>query len=133
MMPGAAHQSVLLPEAVDALHIQPDGFYVDGTFGRGGHASLMLDELNEAGRLMVMDRDPDAIVAAMEMMGGDKRVTIVHAPSSSLGEKLEALGYMGKVNGILFDFGVSSPQLDTAERGFSFQRDGALDMRMEIY
>ena len=66
-MPGAAHQSVLLPEAVDALHMQPDGFYVDGTFGRGGHASLMLDKLNDSGRLMVMDRDPDAIAAAMEM------------------------------------------------------------------
>ncbi len=131
MISGATHQSVLLPEAVDALHIQPDGFYVDGTFGRGGHASLMLGKLNEAGRLMVMDRDPDAIAAAMEMMGADKRVTIVHAPFSSLGEKLEALGYMGKVDGILFDFGVSSPQLDTAERGFSFQRDGALDMRMD--
>jgi 16S rRNA (cytosine1402-N4)-methyltransferase len=130
-MPGAAHQSVLLPEAVDALHMQPDGFYVDGTFGRGGHASLMLDKLNDSGRLMVMDRDPDAIAAAMEMMGGDARVTIVHAPFSSLGEKLESLGYMGKVDGILFDFGVSSPQLDTAERGFSFQRDGALDMRMD--
>jgi 16S rRNA (cytosine1402-N4)-methyltransferase len=128
---GAAHQSVLLPEAVDALHMRPDGFYVDGTFGRGGHASLMLGRLNEQGRLMVMDRDPDAIAAAMKLMGDDERVTIMHAPFSSLGEKLKDLGYMGKVDGILFDFGVSSPQLDTAERGFSFQRDGALDMRMD--
>lgn len=131
MISGAAHQSVLLPEAVDALHMQPGGFYVDGTFGRGGHASLMLDRLGKSGQLMVMDRDPDAIAAAIEMMGNDERVTIVHAPFSSLGEKLKALGYMGKVDGILFDFGVSSPQLDTAERGFSFQRDGALDMRMD--
>ncbi len=131
MIAGAAHQSVLLPEAVDALHMQPDGFYVDGTFGRGGHAGLMLARLGEQGRLMVMDRDPDAISAAKEMMGEDERVFIVHAPFSSLAEKLTALGYMGKVNGILFDFGVSSPQLDNAERGFSFQRDGALDMRMD--
>ncbi len=131
MSSGAAHQSVLLPEAVDALHMRPDGFYVDGTFGRGGHAGLMLGRLNEQGRLMVMDRDPDAIAAAMKLMGDDERVTIVHAPFSSLGEKLKGLGYMGKVDGILFDFGVSSPQLDTAERGFSFQRDGALDMRMD--
>ncbi|MCP4011183.1 MAG: 16S rRNA (cytosine(1402)-N(4))-methyltransferase RsmH [Proteobacteria bacterium] len=131
MISGAAHQSVLLPEAVDALHMRPDGFYVDGTFGRGGHAGLMLGRLNEQGRLMVMDRDPDAIAAAMKLMGDDQRVTIVHAPFSSLGEKLKDLGYMGKVDGILFDFGVSSPQLDTAERGFSFQRDGALDMRMD--
>ena len=85
MMPGAAHQSVLLPEAVDALNMQPDGFYVDGTFGRGGHAGLMLDKLNETGRLMVMDRDPDAIAAAIEMLGSDARVIIVHAPFSSLG------------------------------------------------
>lgn len=131
MISGAAHKSVLLHEAVEALHMQPDGFYVDGTFGRGGHAALMLNQLGEAGHLMVMDRDPDAIAAAIDMMGDDERVSIVHAPFSSLGEKIEAEGYMGKVDGILFDFGVSSPQLDTAERGFSFQRDGALDMRMD--
>ena len=131
MISGAAHQSVLLPEAVDALHMRPDGFYVDGTFGRGGHAGLMLSELGEQGRLMVMDRDPEAIAAATLMMGDDKRVSIVHAPFSSLREQLEARGSMGKVDGILFDFGMSSPQLDNAERGFSFQRDGALDMRMD--
>jgi 16S rRNA (cytosine1402-N4)-methyltransferase len=122
---------VLLPEAVDALHMRPDGFYVDGTFGRGGHACLMLGKLNEQGRLLVLDRDPDAIAAAVKLMGDDERVTIIHAPFSSLGEKLKAMGVTGEVDGILFDFGVSSPQLDTAERGFSFQRDGALDMRMD--
>ncbi len=131
MTPGATHQSVLLPEAVDALHMRPDGFYVDGTFGRGGHACLMLGKLNEQGRLLVLDRDPDAIAAAVKLMGDDERVTIIHAPFSSLGEKLKAMGVTGEVDGILFDFGVSSPQLDTAERGFSFQRDGALDMRMD--
>jgi len=128
---GATHHSVLLPEAVEALRMRPDGFYVDGTFGRGGHASVMLGQLNKQGRLMVMDRDPDAIAAAIELMGDDERVTIIHAPFSSLGEKLKELGHMGCVDGILFDFGVSSPQLDSAERGFSFQRDGALDMRMD--
>jgi 16S rRNA (cytosine1402-N4)-methyltransferase len=122
---------VLLPEAVDALHMRPDGFYVDGTFGRGGHACLMLGKLNQQGRLLVLDRDPDAIAAAVKLMGDDERVTIIHAPFSSLGEKLKAMGVTGEVDGILFDFGVSSPQLDTAERGFSFQRDGALDMRMD--
>lgn len=131
MTPAATHQSVLLPEAVDALHMRPDGFYVDGTFGRGGHACLMLGKLNEQGRLLVLDRDPDAIAAAVKLMGDDERVTIIHAPFSSLGEKLRVIGVVGEVDGILFDFGVSSPQLDTAGRGFSFQRDGALDMRMD--
>ncbi len=127
----AMHQPVLLHEAVDALQIKPDGFYVDGTFGRGGHASLLLARLDQKGRLWVMDRDPGAVSVAMRMMGDDKRVTILHAPFSSLGEKLKAKGLMGKVDGILLDFGVSSPQLDEPERGFSFQRDGALDMRMD--
>jgi 16S rRNA (cytosine1402-N4)-methyltransferase len=122
---------VLLPEAVDALHMRPDGFYVDGTFGRGGHACLMLGKLNQQGRLLILDRDPDAIAAAVKLMGDDERVTIIHAPFSSLGHKLKAMDVTGEVDGILFDFGVSSPQLDTAERGFSFQRDGALDMRMD--
>ena len=127
----AMHQSVLLHEAVDALQIKPDGFYVDGTFGRGGHASLLLARLDKNGCLWVMDRDPDAISVAMRLMGDDERVTIMHAPFSSLGEKLRSKGLMGKVDGILLDFGVSSPQLDEPGRGFSFQRDGALDMRMD--
>ena len=131
MMSGAAHQSVLLTEAVDALFTRPDGLYVDGTFGRGGHAACLLEKLNEQGRLLVMDRDPQAIAVAEQMMGEDERVTIIHAPFSSLGQQLHSMGVMGKVDGILFDFGVSSPQLDQAERGFSFQNDGALDMRMD--
>lgn len=131
MSGGAAHQSVLLHEAVDALQIQPDGFYVDGTFGRGGHARLILAGLSQQGRLLVMDRDSEAIAVAMRLMGEDKRVTIVHGPFSGLADKLRAIGMMGRVDGILLDFGVSSPQLDTAARGFSFQREGALDMRMD--
>lgn len=127
----ATHQSVLLHEAVDALQVRAGGFYVDGTFGRGGHASLLLGKLDQHGRLLVMDRDPDAISVAMQLMGDDERVTIVHAPFSSLGEKLAALDLMGKVDGILLDFGMSSPQLEVPDRGFSFQRDGALDMRMD--
>jgi 16S rRNA (cytosine1402-N4)-methyltransferase len=122
---------VLLHEAVDALQVRAGGFYVDGTFGRGGHASLLLGKLDQHGRLLVMDRDPDAISVAMQLMGDDERVTIVHAPFSSLGEKLAALDLMGKVDGILLDFGMSSPQLEVPDRGFSFQRDGALDMRMD--
>jgi len=131
VMTGAAHQSVLLHEAVDALFTRPDGLYVDATFGRGGHAALLLSRLGPQGRLLVMDRDPDAILAAQAMMGNDSRVTIIHAPFSSLAEQLEQLGVMGELDGILFDFGVSSPQLDEASRGFSFQRDGVLDMRMD--
>lgn len=131
MIAGAAHQSVLLNEAVDALFTRPDGLYIDGTFGRGGHASKLLSKLNEYGRLLVMDRDPEAIAAARQMMGSDERVTIIHAPFSSLGQQLYSMSMMGEVDGILFDFGVSSPQLDQAERGFSFQQDGVLDMRMD--
>ena len=131
MMTGAAHQSVLLHEAIDALFTRPDGLYVDATFGRGGHAGFLLSRLGPQGRLLVMDRDPDAIAVAQQMMGDDPRVTIIHAPFSSLAEQLQERGLMGAVDGILFDFGVSSPQLDEAGRGFSFQRDGALDMRMD--
>jgi len=131
MNDGATHQSVLLHEAIDALYTQPDGFYVDATFGRGGHARRLLDRLDENGRLLVMDRDPQAIEVAQQMMGSDPRVIIVHAPFSSLGNQLYAMDRLGSVQGILFDFGVSSPQLDQAERGFSFQQDGVLDMRMD--
>ncbi len=131
MIAGAAHQAVLLHEAIDALFTRPDGFYVDGTFGRGGHAKLLLERLDENGRLLVMDRDPEAIAVAQEMMGSDPRVSIIHEPFSSLKSQLQAIDAMEKVDGILFDFGVSSPQLDQAERGFSFQNDGELDMRMD--
>lgn len=131
MNEASLHKSVLQEQAIASLQIRPDGFYIDATFGRGGHARLLLSELSEQGRLWVLDRDPQAICVAMQLMGNDARVTVLHLPFSKLGEKLKALGLMGKVDGLLFDFGVSSPQLDEADRGFSFQRDGTLDMRMD--
>lgn len=123
------HTTVLLDEAVNALNIQPDGIYIDGTFGRGGHSRLILAKLGEQGRLYAIDRDPQAIAAAAEIT--DPRFTIIHGPFSALADYVEARGLTGKVAGILLDLGVSSPQLDDAERGFSFMRDGPLDMRMD--
>ncbi len=122
-----AHVPVLAREVVEALAIRPDGRYLDGTFGRGGHSRLILDCLSAEGRLLALDQDPAAIGAGREMR--DPRFTLVHARFSELGEVLTAQGW-GKVDGILLDVGVSSPQLDDAERGFSFRLDGPLDMRM---
>lgn len=124
-----AHYSVMLEESISALHIQPDGFYVDATFGRGGHSSKILNHLSAAGHLLMLDRDPVAIEAAQERFGSDPRVTIVQSPFSQLQQVLDQLG-VETVDGMLFDLGVSSPQLDQASRGFSFQQDGPLDMRM---
>lgn len=124
----AAHVTVLLAEAVDALAVKPDGVYVDGTFGRGGHSRLILSKLGEKGRLIALDRDERAIAAGRLI--GDPRLTLVHEPFSALGEVLAQLG-LGKVEGVLLDIGVSSPQLDEAERGFSFRFDAPLDMRMD--
>lgn len=123
------HTTVLLDEAVKGLNIQPDGIYIDGTFGRGGHSRLILSQLGEQGRLYAIDRDPQAIAAAEAIT--DPRFTIIHGPFSALAEYAEARGLTGKINGILLDLGVSSPQLDDADRGFSFMRDGPLDMRMD--
>lgn len=123
------HVSVLLQESVDGLAIQPDGIYIDGTFGRGGHSRLILSQLGENGRLYSIDRDPLAIAEAQKI--NDPRFTIIHGPFSGLAEYMEARGLSGKINGVLLDLGVSSPQLDDAERGFSFMRDGPLDMRMD--
>ncbi len=123
------HTTVLLDDAVDALNIQPDGVYIDGTFGRGGHSRLILSKLGPAGRLIAIDRDPEAIAAAASIT--DPRFSIIQGPFSGLGQYVEQLGLMAKVDGILLDLGVSSPQLDDAERGFSFMRDGPLDMRMD--
>lgn len=124
----AAHVPVLAQEAVAALAIQPDGVYVDATFGRGGHSRLILDRLGAQGRLIALDRDPDAIRAGAALQ--DKRLTLVRSAFSRLGAVLDALG-MAQVNGILLDIGVSSPQLDDATRGFSFRFDAPLDMRMD--
>lgn len=123
------HTTVLLDDAVGGLNIQPEGIYIDGTFGRGGHSRLILSQLGEKGRLIAIDRDPQAIAAAEQI--DDPRFSIIHGPFSHLGDYVESLGLVGKIDGILLDLGVSSPQLDDAERGFSFMRDGPLDMRMD--
>ncbi|UAA38096.1 16S rRNA (cytosine(1402)-N(4))-methyltransferase RsmH [Paraneptunicella aestuarii] len=124
------HTSVLLQESIDALHINADGVYVDATFGRGGHSRHILQALSDRGRLIALDRDPQAIEAA-KALASDPRFTIFHVPFSHLGHVIEEQGLQGKVDGVLMDLGVSSPQLDDAERGFSFSRDGKLDMRMD--
>ncbi|MBC8519913.1 MAG: 16S rRNA (cytosine(1402)-N(4))-methyltransferase RsmH [Gammaproteobacteria bacterium] len=123
-----AHYSVMLEEAVAGLNIKPDGFYVDATFGRGGHAAEILKRLSSHGRLLLMDRDPVAVQAAEERFSEDSRVSIVHAPFSDL--KMVLLHEDMAIDGLLLDLGVSSPQLDQAERGFSFMKQGPLDMRM---
>jgi 16S rRNA (cytosine1402-N4)-methyltransferase len=125
---GAQHITVLLNEAVDALAIRPDGCYVDGTFGRGGHSRAVLSRLGEHGRLIAFDRDPAAIAAGAAI--NDPRFRLVHAPFSDMAASLDELG-VGQVDGVLLDLGVSSPQLDEAARGMSFRFDAPLDMRMD--
>ncbi|RUO78537.1 16S rRNA (cytosine(1402)-N(4))-methyltransferase [Pseudidiomarina taiwanensis] len=124
------HVSVLLHESIDALAIKPDGIYLDATFGRGGHSRAILSQLNNNGRLIALDRDPTAIAAATEF-ADDSRFQIIHTPFSALAQVLTDLHLHQQLDGILFDLGVSSPQLDDAERGFSFMREGPLDMRMD--
>ncbi len=122
------HVPVLLHEAVAGLAVRPQGIYLDGTFGRGGHAAAILDRLDESGRLLLMDRDPEAIAAARARFGRDGRVHIRHGSFADLaGWEAARQG----LDGVLFDLGVSSPQLDEAARGFSFMADGPLDMRMD--
>jgi 16S rRNA (cytosine1402-N4)-methyltransferase len=128
-----SHKTVLLQEAVDALAISADprraaGSYVDATFGRGGHSRLILERLGANGRLIALDRDPQAVAAAQRI--SDARFCMVHASFDELAEVLARRGLQG-VDGVLLDLGVSSPQLDDAARGFSFRRDGPLDMRMD--
>lgn len=123
-----AHATVLLDEAVAALQVQPEGVYVDCTFGRGGHSRLILQRLGAHGRLIALDKDPMAIAAAQAI--SDARFQIVHSGFEHLGAVLRELG-VGKVDGVLLDLGVSSPQLDDAQRGFSFRFDAPLDMRMD--
>jgi 16S rRNA (cytosine1402-N4)-methyltransferase len=123
-----AHITVLLEEAVAALDIQPDGTYVDGTFGRGGHSRAVLARLSPKGRLVAFDRDLAAIEASNIE---DQRFTLIHAPFGGMRKALEEQG-ITEVNGVLLDLGVSSPQLDDAARGFSFRADGPLDMRMDV-
>ena len=126
-----AHRPVLLAEVLAALAIQPDGIYVDGTFGRGGHAAAILDELGPAGRLLAMDKDPEAVRSAVEQFGDDPRFEIQQGAFTMLSRVVAQRQLEGQVNGLLLDLGVSSPQLDDAARGFSFSLDGPLDMRMD--
>ena len=128
--PAFSHQPVLFREVLEALKVRPDGVYVDGTFGRGGHAAAILAQLNEKGRLLVMDKDPEAIAFARQQHANDARVSIIHDDYSQMAICVERLGLTQGVDGVLLDLGVSSPQLDDASRGFSFQHNGPLDMRM---
>jgi len=129
-MSGSAsrHRAVLLDEAMAALALRADGVYVDATFGRGGHSRAILQRLGPAGRLIALDRDPEAVAAARAIT--DPRFSIAHAPFSELAQVLDAQA-APSVHGVLADLGVSSPQLDDASRGFSFRADGPLDMRMD--
>ncbi|NPA72592.1 MAG: 16S rRNA (cytosine(1402)-N(4))-methyltransferase RsmH [Gammaproteobacteria bacterium] len=123
------HYSVLLEESLAGLNIKPDGIYIDGTFGRGGHSRAILERLGPEGRLLAIDQDPEAIAYAKEHMV-DPRFEIQYGSFEDVTAFCEARGLVGKVDGFLLDLGVSSPQLDDAERGFSFMREGPLDMRM---
>lgn len=123
------HTTVLLTPAIEALAIKREGIYIDGTFGRGGHSQLILSQLGAKGRLIAIDRDLQAMAAAQTI--ADERFTFIHGEFSRLGEYARQLNIEGQIAGILLDLGVSSPQLDDASRGFSFMRDGPLDMRMD--
>ena len=122
-----AHLPVLFAQVIDGLRVVPDGRYLDGTFGRGGHARGVLERLGPGGRLLLMDKDPEAIAEAERSFGGDARVSIRRGSFAALASWDQARD----LDGLLFDLGVSSPQLDVAERGFSFGKDGPLDMRMD--
>jgi 16S rRNA (cytosine1402-N4)-methyltransferase len=126
-----AHVPVLLGPVIEGLAIRADGCYVDGTFGRGGHSRAILERLGAAGRLIAIDRDPQAIASAPEVLTQDPRFELVRSEIAELAKCVDASGFTGRVDGVLLDLGVSSPQLDEAERGFSFLRDGPLDMRMD--
>jgi 16S rRNA (cytosine1402-N4)-methyltransferase len=130
-MSNSAHVPVLLGPVLEGLAIKQDGNFVDGTFGRGGHSRAILERLNTEGRLIAIDRDPQAITSAPTDLTNDPRIELVRSDFAELATCLEERGIKGQVDGLLFDLGVSSPQLDEAERGFSFLRDGPLDMRMD--
>ncbi|MDQ8039154.1 MAG: 16S rRNA (cytosine(1402)-N(4))-methyltransferase RsmH [Rickettsiella sp.] len=124
------HQPVLIKEVIDHLAIKPDGIYIDATFGRGGHSQAILQNLGEKGRLLVIDKDPSAVAFARRQWGQDKRLQIFEGSFTTVEEITKTNGIYQQVDGLLLDLGVSSPQLEQAERGFSFLRDGPLDMRM---
>ncbi|MCK5828704.1 MAG: 16S rRNA (cytosine(1402)-N(4))-methyltransferase RsmH [Methylococcales bacterium] len=126
------HLSVLFKESIQELNIQPDGHYIDCTFGRGGHSQGILAKLSEKGRLLAFDRDIDAVNSSLaKAMSKDSRFNLHHGCFSDLEEVVTQFGWQGKVDGVLMDLGVSSPQLDDSSRGFSFLRNGPLDMRMD--
>ena len=124
------HDSVLLNESLNSLNIKSNGIYIDATIGRCGHTRGILERLGKSGRVIGLDQDIDAIEYA-KMNFTDPRLSLIHSNFSKLNEQLEKLKLIGKVDGILMDLGISSPQIDNAERGFSFNKDGALDMRMD--
>ena len=126
-----AHTPVLLDEVLGGLAVKADGRYCDATFGRGGHAAAILQQLGPAGRLCAIDRDPAAIAAGRERFAAEPRLTLVRGSFGRLEERVRAAGWEGGLQGVLLDLGVSSPQLDEASRGFSFMQDGPLDMRMD--
>ena len=125
------HSAVLLREAIDALVVDPDGLYVDGTFGRGGHTAELLSRLSVKGSVIAIDKDLEAIASGKARFADDDRLSLVHGTFADLTHIVEQSGMQGNVSGVLLDLGVSSPQLDQADRGFSFMRDGPLDMRMD--
>jgi len=127
----AEHTPVLLEEVLAGLAIRPDGCYCDATFGRGGHTAAILAALGSAGRVVAIDRDPEAIRAGQRRFAGESRLTLVRGSFGPLEERVRAAGVEGELDGVLLDLGVSSPQLDEASRGFSFMQDGPLDMRMD--
>lgn len=131
MEPKSEHTAVLLKEAIDALVNNKDGFYVDATAGRCGHSQEILTALSPAGQLLAIDKDPSAIAAGKKLFDGEPRFSIAHGSFVEMGRLVTERDMQGRVSGILVDLGVSSPQLDEAERGFSFSRDGPLDMRMD--
>lgn len=124
------HIPVLLEQAIEGLHIKPDGFYVDCTYGRGGYSAAILQQLGDVGELLAFDLDPEAVVAGAQRFKSDPRFTIIHSSYARLQQELEDRDRLGHVDGLVLDLGVSSPQLDDPKRGFSFQSDGPLDMRM---
>ena len=125
------HVPVMLNEVVEAIAPRPGGSYVDCTFGRGGHARAVLERIGPGGRVLAIDRDPRAVAAARELSRVDGRVSVYHARFSEVGRIVDAAGLTGRIDAALMDLGVSSPQLDESERGFSFLGDGPLDMRMD--
>ena len=124
------HRPVLLARVLEALRVKPDGIYIDGTFGRGGHAAALLGKLGPEGSLLAFDKDPDALAYAASRFSAEARLLMREGSFGNLATEVSALGWQGRVDGIMFDLGVSSPQLDDADRGFSFQQAGPLDMRM---